>query len=196
MSQTYPLARHGVFRTIQGEGIQSGMPQVFVRLAGCSVGCHRCDTDYRAVSEATADEIAGRCAALAVGERWCWLTGGEPTDHDLAPLVAALRSRGLMVALATAGHRRVEVEVDFLSVSPHTPDRWVQRWGTQVNLVPGLSGHPLVAFAPLLDDTRFDHRYVTPLAGDRSTVKECVAWVEQHPGWRLGCQAHNAWGVA
>jgi len=73
----YPLARQGVFRTIQGEGIFAGVPAVFIRLAGCSIGCSRCDTEYRKVSTASADEIADRAAALAVGDRWAWITGGE-----------------------------------------------------------------------------------------------------------------------
>ena len=35
-----------VFYSIQGEGITAGLPAVFVRLQGCSVGCAWCDTKY------------------------------------------------------------------------------------------------------------------------------------------------------
>ncbi|HEV8642746.1 MAG TPA: 7-carboxy-7-deazaguanine synthase QueE, partial [Methylomirabilota bacterium] len=35
-----------VFYSIQGEGATAGLPAVFVRLQGCSVGCRWCDTKY------------------------------------------------------------------------------------------------------------------------------------------------------
>ena len=52
------LASQGVYWTIQGEGHFVGEPMVFIRLAGCSVGCPKCDTNYKPVREATVDEIA------------------------------------------------------------------------------------------------------------------------------------------
>jgi len=35
-----------VFYSIQGEGATAGLPAVFVRLQGCTVGCTWCDTKY------------------------------------------------------------------------------------------------------------------------------------------------------
>ena len=35
-----------VFYSIQGEGATAGVPAVFARLQGCSVGCEWCDTKY------------------------------------------------------------------------------------------------------------------------------------------------------
>ena len=32
-----------LFYSIQGEGMHAGTPAFFIRLAGCSVGCHWCD---------------------------------------------------------------------------------------------------------------------------------------------------------
>lgn len=204
--KTYPLAKQGVFRTVQGEGALLGVPMVFVRLAGCSVGCDHCDTDYRVDSRATAAAIAGRVAALlGPNTEWVWLTGGEPLDHDLGPLLEALgRWR---VAVATAGHKEMPREcrqrIDFLSVSPHDPAAWVVGYGHQLNLVPGLGGLSL-RDPSLLDKLKawegnFAHRYVTPLAdreGRPQDLDECLAFVRARKGWRLGCQVHKAWGVA
>lgn len=43
----YPLSLNPIFWTIQGEAHLRGFQMCFVRLAGCSVGCEHCDTDYR-----------------------------------------------------------------------------------------------------------------------------------------------------
>lgn len=198
-----PLAPNGIFRTVQGEGALLGVPTVFVRLAGCSLGCANCDTDYRVAERLTPREIALRVADAA-GSRiqWVWVTGGEPTDHDLSPLVRELRSLRLSLALATAGGRSLPPRYepggfDFVSVSPHDPAKWVQRSGTQLNVVPGLNGFSLADFVPLLREFghAFAHRFVTPCAGKPETVAECVGWVSGNPGWKLGVQAHKLWGL-
>lgn len=201
----YPLSRQGVFRTLQGEGALLGLPMVFVRLAGCSVGCPECDTDYRVHERASVEEIASRISQNTWGGiEWVWLTGGEPTDHDLRPLIAGLHAMGLRVALATAGTRLVprgwiRSGADFLSVSPHDPARWVQRSGDQINLVPGLNGlslrDPALIDAVARCEQDFSHRYVTPLSTDVGLLglNDCRRWIDTRPGWRLSIQAHKEW---
>lgn len=202
----YPLARDGVFMTLQGEGLLLGKPTVFVRLAGCPVGCEFCDTDYAVTGDrADAAEIAQRAVvAASPAARWAWVTGGEPAVHDLAPLYAALRRAGFRVALATSGVREIGPMgsaaggPDFVSVSPHRLDEsWLVRRGDQVNVVPGLNGLTL-AGVEAADDrgdfAGFPTRWVTPLYG--SDPAAVLAWVMRRPGWRVGIQAHRAWGVA
>lgn len=208
----YPLAPQAIFRTIQGEGALCGLPMIFVRLGGCSVGCSGCDTDYRVHQRASIDQIREEAARLVYGgTEWAWITGGEPLDHDLGPLVTALRSLSLKVALATAGTKeaaRGHIKlggVDFLSVSPHDSERWLQRSGDQINLVPGLNGLSLSdpALISAVDHCwrDFTYRYVTPMTDREGRVCQrsldaCRRWVDARAGWRIGWQAHKAWGVA
>lgn len=42
----YMVDVHSMWDTIQGEGPFVGMPATFVRLAGCTLQCPLCDTDY------------------------------------------------------------------------------------------------------------------------------------------------------
>lgn len=203
--KSYPLAPNGIVLTVQGEGALLGEPMVFVRLAGCSIGCPGCDTDYSVRERLDARQIASRVAAVMPrGVRWIWLTGGEPTDHELAPLIEELRRLGpfIQIALATAGHRTVAARyqnygVDWLSVSPHNPSEWVQKEGEELKLVPGLNGFHLRDFAPVVFGRllAFAHKYVSPCDGRPETVRECMAWVMEHPEWKMNVQAHKQWGI-
>jgi organic radical activating enzyme len=188
----YKLARQDVFWTIQGEGALLGTPMVFIRFGGCSIGCLLCDTDYRIVVWSHIEVILKRVRE-ASASGWVWLTGGEPTDQDLKPLIWELRKTH-RVALATAGVKSCDnLGVDFLSVSPHHPDKWTQRSGSEVKLVPGLNGYHLADFAGLLANAKFDHKYVCPCDGDKGSIAECLAWVRACPDWRMGIQAHKSW---
>lgn len=196
----YALAPDGVYRSFQGEGALAGEPMVFVRLAGCSVGCPNCDTDYRVARRAEAHAIAAEAAAVRGHARRLWLTGGEPTDRDLGPLVEALRGVGgfASIALATSGARPVRPGLfEWISVSPHAPGRPAQHHGHEVKLVAGLNGLDLADCDPR-DYLSFPCRYVSPAEGaGPEVVAACREWAGRVPGWRLGGQMHKvAWGVA
>ena len=113
-----------VFTSIQGEGVSLGLPSVFVRLQGCSVGCTWCDTKY------SWDPRRGRALSLtalveevrAGGPDNVVVTGGEPLEHPaFAPLVLALHHAG----------KRVEVETAGVEVPPAVP---VDQWNVSLKL--------------------------------------------------------------
>jgi 7-carboxy-7-deazaguanine synthase len=85
---------NSIFSTIQGEGPLTGMPAVFIRLAGCNL------------KSLTVDQILRRVDALrkpTPGVALVVLTGGEPLRQYVRPLVEALNNAGLMVQVETSG---------------------------------------------------------------------------------------------
>jgi len=95
-----------VFYSIQGEGATAGIPAVFARLQGCTVGCAWCDTKYSWDADAgRAIDLDGLLAEMhAFPCRRAVVTGGEPLESALfAPLVAALLAGGWEVEVETSG---------------------------------------------------------------------------------------------
>lgn len=206
----YPIAPNGIFWSIQGEAHLRGFQMAFVRLAGCSVGCPQCDTSYAVHEKLHPGEVLSRVNKVSPQgdrDRWVWVTGGEPTDHDLRPLLDALKGGGCSTALATSGVHRAIPPVDWLSVSPHSADpaRFQQRYGNEVKLVDGLHGLGLEQWADQWDrEVDFMYRYVQPLSvhvggrwtEDPSSLARCLAFLKRHPRWALSRQDHHVWSVA
>lgn len=198
----YPLAPNPIFWTIQGEGHLRGQQMCFVRLAGCSVGCAQCDTDYRVDSRAEVADIVARVAATSrkTRDKWVWITGGEPSDHELRPLIDGLHAERFTVAVATSGKRRVIPPVDWLSVSPHEIG-FSQRVGHEVKITDGLNGVSLDEWRAANPDDSMDfmNRYVQPLwkdgREDPESLARCMTFLDKNPEWQLSRQDHKTWGV-
>jgi len=93
-----------VFRSLQGESELAGLPTVFVRLTGCPLRCHYCDTAYAFSGGQwmSLDQILERVAAL--GTRHVCVTGGEPlAQGNCLALLTRLCDAGHVVSLETSG---------------------------------------------------------------------------------------------
>jgi 7-carboxy-7-deazaguanine synthase len=110
-----------IYRSIQGEGLLTGTPSVFVRASGCNLRCWFCDTPFASWQpegrDMSTDEI------VAQVEEWdsqhVVVTGGEPMLFaELLPLCARLRAIGRHITIETAGTLYLPVECDLMSISP------------------------------------------------------------------------------
>ena len=93
-----------IFYSLQGEARTAGLPTVFVRLTGCPLRCHYCDTAYAF----TGGEIHHLDAILeqvaSYRPRHICVTGGEPlAQPNCLKLLEQLCDAGYEVSLETSG---------------------------------------------------------------------------------------------
>ncbi|WP_461516629.1 7-carboxy-7-deazaguanine synthase QueE [Porticoccus sp.] len=101
-----------IFYSLQGESSTVGLPTVFVRLTGCPLRCHYCDTEYAFYGgeRKSLQQILNEVDAFQM-PRVC-VTGGEPLAQKAClELLSTLCDQGYAVSLETAGALSV-AEVD------------------------------------------------------------------------------------
>lgn len=96
------------FGTLQGEGPFAGQSAVFVRLAGCNLKCHFCDTDFESSKwNPTLDQLVAKIQAehdaRVPQSKLVVFTGGEPLRQNVVPLFLRLRHGGWSIQVETAG---------------------------------------------------------------------------------------------
>jgi 7-carboxy-7-deazaguanine synthase len=95
-----------IFKSIQGESAFAGLPCVFIRLTGCNLRCHWCDTAYAFYGgqKMTPEEVMGQVRPM--GGKLVEVTGGEPLLHkEIYTLTEMLLAEGHRVLVETSGER-------------------------------------------------------------------------------------------
>jgi 7-carboxy-7-deazaguanine synthase (Cx14CxxC type) len=203
-----------IFLTLQGEGLQAGRRAVFLRFAGCNLWsgrekdranavCRFCDTDFvgtngpgggKFVDAASLADAAIACWGAAVGGRpYIVITGGEPMLQLDYALVDALHERGFEVGVESNGTIAATPGIDWLCISPKAGSQTVQRSGDELKLVwpqPGSDWQAMEAWD-------FAHMLVQPMDGPdiEANRAACIAFILEHPRWRLSTQTHKLLGI-
>jgi 7-carboxy-7-deazaguanine synthase len=150
MANTYVIKE--CYATIQGEGLNTGVPMVLLRFSGCNLSCDfapgprspggwRCDTDFAGGDRLTLDEIEHLVATTAeqAGMKtpcWIMLTGGEPSLQLDRDFCYRFRQRGWKLAVETNGTRRLPFRM-----------RTITRHELDQEQAAGVSGLPHVRLA-------------------------------------------------
>ena len=95
-----------IFLSIDGEGVRTGLPTVFIRLYGCNLNCSYCDTRYSCENkEYTLMPLMDILEqVLSYGVPRVTLTGGEPLIHEgVKDLINSLVVNGIEVNIETNG---------------------------------------------------------------------------------------------
>ncbi len=182
-----------IFYSIQGEGRHTGMPAIFVRLAGCSMNCPFCDTKYAAREGQDTD------AKTLLKELSAWpakaviVTGGEPSEQDLPSLIAVLKDAGYQVHLETNGSIDTDVSrADFVCVSPK---RYVSpemlKKADVIKIVVGQETDLEDLQKYYAYENAKTQIYLQPESNKQENIDLCVKLLKNHPSARLSLQVHK-----
>jgi 7-carboxy-7-deazaguanine synthase len=184
-----------IFYSIQGEGLWTGTPAVFVRLAGCNLACDFCDTDYATKSFASVDDVVEIVRAAGGDCPMVVLTGGEPlAQAETLILIDALRRDGRRVHIESNGTIFTELPADvWLCVSPK--ERVDPRMAARANETKLIVKErvpeellPLFADKPTI--------LLQPEGNKPANVAVALDYAKAHPRrFRLSLQTHKFIGV-
>jgi 7-carboxy-7-deazaguanine synthase len=184
-----------IFYSVQGEGLWSGTPAIFVRLAGCNLACDFCDTDYSLKFLAGVDDVVARVRDEGGDCPMVILTGGEPLAQSEAPaLIAALRADGRRVHIESNGTIFAELPDDvWLCVSPkERVDPRMAARANEVKLI--VDGSVPEEQLVLFDDGAMIQ--LQPEGNRPRNVEIALAYAKAHPErFRLSLQTHKFIGV-
>ena len=145
-----------IFKSIQGEGYNSGKDSVFVRFAGCNLWngkiedkekavCNFCDTDFVGTNGKNGGvyrlkelvEIIDKVwdSSFSIEKKFVVLTGGEPLLQVDEKLVRTLKDFKYNVALETNGTINTMIDFDWICVSPKDPKNWKLKRGDELKVV-------------------------------------------------------------
>lgn len=188
------------FDSIQGEGFHAGKPAFFIRLAGCNVACpikKQCDTDYGFKVELEASGLV----ALASQSRAeiVVVTGGEPLEQDVKPIVAALQKSGKRVHVETSGLYPAEhIGFDWITCSPKARASALKTWANEVKVV--YLEQPDAVLREY--ETSGRELFLQPLWNGDTSVQgmtnaaQTIETVKRLGGrWRVSIQTHKFLGV-
>jgi 7-carboxy-7-deazaguanine synthase len=202
-----------IFKTLQGEGAQSGRTAVFCRFAGCNLWsgreedratatCTFCDTDFVGTDGhgggkfETAEELA-RAITLTWGDRienrFVVLTGGEPLLQVDEQLIRAVHAECFEIAIETNGTIEPPIGIDWICVSPKAGAAWKVKAGDELKLVyPQEQLHP-----EDLGELKFRHLWLQPMDGPNrlNNTERAVQYCLENPQWRLSLQTHKMIGI-
>ena len=201
------------FHSLQGEGLHAGRSAFFIRLAGCAVGCPWCDTKHSWPAgvhpqRRLADLAAEAGAAAGAGAAFAVITGGEPLEHDLDGLCAALAESGLPLHLETSGAAPLQLSGRFAWITlspkrhrPPTPEVLAACQELKVVVHEPADLAFAEAMAAAATQARAGSGLEPPAlllqpGWESEAGRElAVAFVRANPAWRLSLQSHKWLGV-
>jgi len=193
-----------IYPSLQGEGLLTGTPSIFVRASGCNLRCWFCDTPYTSwqpegedwsVEEIVAEVERARrgrlpsCQEQALHGRLetcpthAVITGGEPMLFaELIPLCEQFSAAGWHITIETAGTLYLPVHCDLLSISPKLagstpPPERGGRWTERHER----SRHQPEVIRRLIGQYDYQLKFVIDQPADLGEVR---AWLADFPGVR------------
>ncbi len=165
-----------IFHSLQGEARDAGWPTTFIRLTGCPLRCHYCDTEYAFYGGQWQLLDAVLNHPLVKDSRHICVTGGEPlAQKSCRALLHELCERGHAVSLETSGamdiadiDARVSRVVDIKTPDSGEVER--NRW-SNLDL---LSAHDQLKFV-ICSQADFD--WAVDVIRRHDLTRRCDVWI-------------------
>ena len=171
-----------IFYSLQGEGMHTGTPAVFVRFSGCNLHCPFCDTRHEEGIWMSNEEIVE--AVKRHPCRFVILTGGEPSLQIDEDLLHRLHDAGRYICIETNGTHPLPAGIDWVTCSPKGDAPVMLEKIDEVKVV--YKGQDVETYHKQL---KADHYSLQPCSG--LNTAETVVYVLAHPWWRLSLQTHK-----
>lgn len=198
-----------IFYSLQGEGMWTGTPMVFVRLSGCNLKCSFCDTDFRDFKEMDAGAVVDAVRRSGGACRIVCLTGGEPLLQADDTLVRAFHEAGYSIHVETNGTCGLPEGLDWVTLSPKdafAPGIPIRaQHADEVKLVfrEAFSDVDKALRESQIErwrDKGAKDNSLQPCdtgdpARNRALLRETIQYVQDHPWWRLSLQTHKLLGI-
>ena len=200
-----------IYKTIQGEGAQSGRAAVFVRFSGCNLWtgrekhrstaiCQFCDTDFVGTDGVNGGKYSAKSLVKKINEIWSSkengyivFTGGEPMLQLDKELITECKNYNFETAIETNGTLDIDFEIDWVCVSPKAGSELVLKHGDELKVVYPQNEFNLDVFK----DMQFTHFYLQPMDSenkDKNTA-DAINYCLKDPVWKLSIQQHKLLGI-
>ncbi len=200
-----------IYKTIQGEGAQSGQSAVFVRFSGCNLWsgkekhrdnaiCKFCDTDFVGVDGVNGGKYSIETLITKIQELWdseeeayVVFTGGEPMLQLDQKLIIACKEVNFITAIETNGTIKIDFDIDWICVSPKAGSELIVNKGNELKVVYPQDEFDLKSFETL----SFDHFFLQPMdSEDRiNNTENAIKFCLKNPKWKLSIQQHKILGI-
>jgi len=202
----YPVAER--FRSIQGEGQYTGTPMAFIRLVGCSVGqkvCTACDTNFDRMYTESGGGLYSPEDLLAWVDNMLHIciTGGEPLDRDLLPLLKLCQRKTVHIETSgTVYWSRPPLRSTSLWITVSPKPKYLEAMvanADEVKVILGGLGEGS-GWPTLQDALRWAQNIMRPVyiqprnskdAVNEAAMHEAIEAVLAHPNLRLSTQLHK-----
>jgi organic radical activating enzyme len=181
-----------IFYSIQGEGKHSGAAAVFIRLAGCDMGCKWCDSKYAQETKfkLLPEQILARIKKYPAKD--AVITGGEPTRQNLQPLFKLLKKNNFRIHLETNGSNDIDTSPLFcLTVSPKknvSAQMLKKADAIKIIVDSKISEKQICVYKKFGRKTSL---YLQPEGNKRENIKKCLNLIKRNPQFRLSLQTHK-----
>ena len=200
-----------IYKTIQGEGAQSGQSAVFVRFSGCNLWsgkekhrddaiCKFCDTDFVGTDGVNGGKYSIETLITKIQELWdseeeayVVFTGGEPMLQLDQKLITACKEVNFITAIETNGTIKIDFDIDWICVSPKAGSELLVDKGNELKVVYPQDEFDLKSFETL----SFEHFFLQPMdSKDKiNNTENAIKFCLKNPKWKLSIQQHKILGI-